>query len=80
MKTQLLERYLADNPCRHGLYLVGWFVCPQWEHDSRLKSVPFLSLEAAKAFLDNQAEGISRDGVLIRSFVLNASLRSIKPN
>ncbi len=25
METQLVGRYLKDNDCRHGLYLVGWF-------------------------------------------------------
>jgi hypothetical protein len=25
METQLRDRYLADNHCSHGLYLVGWF-------------------------------------------------------
>src|SRR5258708_37673741 len=31
MKTQLVDRYLKDTACRHGLYLVGWFNCPQWD-------------------------------------------------
>lgn len=31
MKTQLVDRYLKDNQCRHGLYLVGWFNCDQWD-------------------------------------------------
>jgi hypothetical protein len=79
MKTQLLDRYLKENPCCHGLYLVGWFVCPQWESDPRLKKVPFDSSDAAKAWLKSQTQGLSTDDVLIRSFVLNASLRSIKP-
>jgi len=29
MKTQLVDRYLKDNRCQHGLYLVGWFNCDQ---------------------------------------------------
>jgi hypothetical protein len=31
MKTQLVDRYLRDNRCQHGLYLVGWFNCEQWD-------------------------------------------------
>jgi hypothetical protein len=31
METQLTGRYLEDNPLRHGLYLVGWFSCDQWD-------------------------------------------------
>ncbi|HEU5101871.1 MAG TPA: hypothetical protein VFU22_22775 [Roseiflexaceae bacterium] len=29
METQLIQRYLKDNACRHGLYLVGWYYCRQ---------------------------------------------------
>ena len=38
MQTQLTERYLKDNSCRHGLYLVGWFNCPQWDRADYRKS------------------------------------------
>jgi hypothetical protein len=27
MQTQLLERYLAQSQCQHGLYVVGWCLC-----------------------------------------------------
>lgn len=39
MKTQLVDRYLADNDCRHGLYLVGWFNSPQWDDSDSNKKV-----------------------------------------
>ncbi len=39
IKSQLAERYLADNSCSSGLYLVGWFDCQQWDdNDSRRKN------------------------------------------
>jgi hypothetical protein len=25
METQLVNRYLYENVCHHGLYLIGWF-------------------------------------------------------
>jgi len=39
MGTQLVGRYLKDNHCQYGLYLVGWFNCDQWDTtDSRKKT------------------------------------------
>lgn len=29
-ETQLVADYLRPNGLSHGIYLVGWFVCPQW--------------------------------------------------
>jgi hypothetical protein len=29
-ETQLVGDYLRPNGLSHGIYLVGWFVCPQW--------------------------------------------------
>ena len=31
MEEQLVGRYLQDNRCQHGLYLVGWFNCDLWD-------------------------------------------------
>jgi hypothetical protein len=33
--TQLVEDYLAKNGLTHGLYVVGWFMCPRWDHPRR---------------------------------------------
>jgi hypothetical protein len=39
MATQLVGRYLKDNRCQYGLYLIGWFNCDKWdESDTRKKS------------------------------------------
>jgi len=29
MEEQLKDRYLKNNPSPYGMYLVGWFTCPQ---------------------------------------------------
>lgn len=76
METQLVGRYLKENDCQHGLYLVGWYVCPQWdpEHSAR-GNVPFDSIQDTRTFLAEQARSLSRDGMIVKSAVINASLR-----
>lgn len=76
MRSQLRDRYLRENLCRHGLYLVGWYPCQQWEPaDLARKRPPFQSREEMRSFLEAQATEISSDFLLIRSCVLNATLR-----
>ena len=31
LQTQLVDGYLRGHGWTHGIYLVGWFVCPQWQ-------------------------------------------------
>lgn len=74
METQLVNRYLNENRCHHGLYLVGWFNCEQWdEKDSR--KAPSISITDARAKFSEQAERLSRNGKHIRAFVMNTALR-----
>jgi hypothetical protein len=76
MGEQLRDRYLADNACGHGLYLVGWFACPQWDDsDDQKGRTPKMTLEQAQQLFDEQASAISRQGPTIRAFVLNVALR-----
>jgi hypothetical protein len=76
MKDQLVDRYLRDNKCQHGLYLVGWFVCPQWDcGDARRRHVPNLTIDRTKAFFDEQARSYSTSPITIRAFVANCALR-----
>ena len=77
LEQQLARRYLADNNVRHGIYLVGWPTCPQWDqNDSKWTKTPKWTLEAAKAFFEKQAEAVSsRENVTIQSVVLNTGLR-----
>jgi hypothetical protein len=76
METQLVNRYLKDNACQYGLYLIGWFNCDRWSSsDNRKAKAPRTSIEQTRESFESQAESLSQDGVNVRSFVLNASLR-----
>jgi hypothetical protein len=76
MEIQLVNRYLKDNTCQHGLYLIGWFNCEQWDKsDSRKVKSPKLSIEEAREKFDKQGEQLSQLGVKVKAFVLNTALR-----
>jgi len=80
METQLVGRYLKDNHCPNGLYLVGWFTCDQWDAgDYRETDSPKGSLEEARKRFAEQAERLQGAGALLglalRTVILNASLR-----
>lgn len=80
METQLNGRYLNDNQCQHGLYLVGWFNCEQWDqNDSRYSSrVRQLQKPELEQFLESQASSLTSDGMVLRPFVINAALRPVR--
>jgi hypothetical protein len=76
MKTQLADRYLQDNVCQHGIYLVGWYLCPQWcKTDSKYRKSRKESIEAVARRFEKQALTLSSGSRVIKSFVLNAALR-----
>lgn len=76
MQTQLLNRYLKDNRCQHGLYLVGWFNCDQWSNDDYRKNhAPKLGKDEAQRRFDAQATDISQRDTLIKALVINTALR-----
>lgn len=76
MSTQLVERYLKDNQCQHGLYLVGWFSCPQWDpEDFRHKQRPKYDIEEARKRFEAQAIEISKGAVGVKAFVIDTGLR-----
>jgi len=76
MKTQLVDRYLMDNPCQYGMYLVGWFNCDQWDDDDyRKKGCPKYSIDKARKQFDAQAAELSQQGTRIKAFVMNTALR-----
>ena len=76
MACQLRDRYLADNDCRHGLYVVGWYACPQWDvSDPRQKKTPRMPIAEMRALLAAQATNLSAGGVTLRSIVADLSLR-----
>jgi hypothetical protein len=76
METQLVGRYLKENTCQHGLYLISWFNCDQWDSsDSRKGKSPKISIEEAKEQFNRQAEQLSLSGIRVKSFVLNTALK-----
>lgn len=75
METQLRDRYLKENACRNGIYLVGWFSCEAWsDEDSRKRQCPKHSFAEGQKEFDQQAADLSKDGYLIRACVLDLSL------
>ena len=78
MEDQLHDRYLNANQCNYGLYLVGWFMCDQWDDSDYKKSDTQKlkwSIENAQEELAKQAMELSREGKVIRSAVINTALR-----
>ncbi len=76
MKAQLVDRYLQDNRCHHGVYLVGWFNCNQWdERDYRKRQAPKISTAEARHQFDAQATELSEQGTRIKAVILHAALR-----
>jgi hypothetical protein len=76
MEAQLASRYLRDNRCKHGLYLVGWFNCVQWDTaDPRNRTA--MRRDPAKV-LDNlraKAEELFQNELRIEPFIINTALR-----
>lgn len=79
MEVQLRDRYLHDNDCRHGLYVVGWFLCPQWDDTDRgekkARSQMPATPDAARLLFDDQAAKLSKGGIVLNAYVLNVALR-----
>lgn len=73
MEAQLKNRYLENNNCKHGIYLVGWFDCFQKGNKNKTKA---RNLNEAKELYDAQAKGLSDSNKLIKAFVLDCSLRN----
>jgi hypothetical protein len=75
MKSQLVDKYLTDNRCRYGAYLVFWFDGDLWDPDDpRRKTRPRLtSMEELKALLVTQAAELP--GFSVRPLVLDARLK-----
>lgn len=78
MRDQLRGRYLTGGACRHGLYVVGWFHCDQWDtsdyrRDDARRLIP-ASLAEARALFTTQAEEMSVGDRRIGSLVINCAL------
>jgi hypothetical protein len=81
MAGQLLGRYMTENNCSHGLYLIGWFQCDSWDkRDYRSqrpsKGIVNMTIDEAKTKFNGQAETLTaQSGKALRAFVLNAGRR-----
>jgi hypothetical protein len=76
IENQLVGRYLKDNSCQHGIYLVGWYRCAQWDSsDRRSSKCRYSTIDGLRKSLSAKASSLSADGMSIRSVVLNAALR-----
>jgi predicted NACHT family NTPase len=74
MREQLAGKYLSDNPCNAGIYLVGWFNCNSWDkNDNRYKKAPKISKDQAQEKFDKQAVELSKEGYNIKAVVLDTS-------
>ena len=75
IQTQLVGRYMRDTACRHGIYLVGWFMCPQWDaKDGRRMATPKISIDDARQRFELQAAQLSTAENSLRAAVLDAAL------
>jgi len=75
MATQLKDRYLKNNRCRVGLYLIGWFNCDKWDRkDYRCKNAPIYRMGEAKIKFESQATSLCTEEILLKSYILNLSI------
>jgi len=77
VETQLVDRYLKDSGCPHGLYLVGWFNCDPWQEDTprrRAAARAGTDVQHLQRRLDDQAAALSGGTMTVRALVLNAAL------
>ncbi|WP_433709078.1 NACHT domain-containing protein [Paenibacillus illinoisensis] len=74
METQLVNRYLQEDKCKYGLYLIGWFESLRWDENDRRSAIPSVGLQVTKNLLADQAKSLSRKGRDVRSFVMNLYL------
>ncbi|NQV32613.1 MAG: hypothetical protein HQ515_07970, partial [Phycisphaeraceae bacterium] len=76
MRSQLVDRYLKKNSCRHGIYLIGWYKCDQWDcKDYRRNCSLSCSIPQARDFFDKQARELSSGDLSIRGVVIDTALR-----
>jgi len=76
MEAQLRDRYLRENQCGHGIYLVMWFLCDKWKDESRKKRTPQWTFEEAEEFFSRQAKDLSKPGTVLKSLLLDARLKT----
>jgi len=78
IQTQLVERYLAQNPATStGVFVVGWYLCPEWDpthYQQRQAVTNGTDLMTFTVGLDAKAASLSTDGRDVRAVVIDVSL------
>ena len=74
MVSQLVNRYLKDNQCHHGLYLVGWFQCSEWDQSDWRYNRCSSGIIGTKGTLEAKAAGLSTGGIKVKAMVLDFAL------
>ena len=76
METQLVGKYLKNSHCQHGLYLVGWFNCENWDdEDYRKGQATKITIRKAQESLNSKAANLSKNDLKIKSLIINAVLQ-----
>lgn len=76
MKTQLYDRYLRENSCTDGIYLVGKFSSDHWDAtDPRTGPSRRWSFEELRRLLELQARKLPRENGVIDAYTLDCALR-----
>lgn len=71
MDKQLAKKYLKTGGVSHGIYLVSWFS----DKDSKnYTDGTKKTLEEARHIFEEQARDLSKDGLVIRSYVMDTSM------
>lgn len=74
MESQLVKRYLQENQCQHGIYLVGWFSSAKWDTPGNRKArAEGRDISATRTLLEAQAVAMTNGTRVIRSFVMDLS-------
>lgn len=80
MKSQLLDRYVSEISCQHGIYLIAWFNCDKWSNydyrkqDAGRNMRDYATPEKAKIHFADEAAKLSQPIKQVKAFVMNVSL------
>ena len=73
--TQLVDRYLAQNQCRHGVYVVGWYASARWNPaDGRKGAAENRDYTATTAHLQTRARARSAGGCHVDAIFLDVRM------
>ncbi len=74
MESQLVTRYMSLNRTNVGVYVVGWFLCKDWEKEPRLNRTPKKDIGDVRLKLAEQARTLTTETREVRAVVLDTHL------